>query len=303
MGILIKDTYTYLPDKQVDNHYFEQILDTSDEWIRKRTGIQARYFSQKSVGEMAILCARPLVQKHPDPKISLIIVATFTDQNPMPSAAASVANACGLFGRVRAFDINVACSGFVAALDLADALLSEGECGLIIGSEKISDFLDMADRGTAILFGDGAGAALVKKTRQESGSDFGLVQDQAYLYLNESGKIKMDGKEVFRFAVNTLKASIQDMTSQYGQPDYIVCHQANERILNHVCQALGLEEEKFYKNIGQIGNTSAASIPLCLNQMRSEKYFQTRTKVLLCGFGAGLTYYSKYVEIEYNDEF
>lgn len=302
MGIIIQDIQAYIPKKQVTNHYFEEFLDTSDEWIRKRTGIQSRYFSDESVSEMAVLCAKPLLQRSGGNTVSLIISASFTDTQRMPSVSAAVANACQLFGKVRVFDINVACSGFAAALDLADALLSLGEKALIIGSEQISSFLDMTDRGTSILFGDGAGAVLVEKTADDSPATFGLVEDKGYLSLNPEQKIQMDGREVFKFAVSSLKKIIPEMIERCGEPDYIVCHQANERILDHVSHALGIDSSKFYKNVAEVGNTSAASIPLCLDNMRREKCFQNKSGLLLCGFGAGLTYYSKYVEIQCNDE-
>ena len=302
MGILIQDIHTYLPEKQLNNHYFENFLDTSDEWITKRTGIRSRYFAEESVTDMAIACAKALVDKHPSVNIELILCASFTDTDRMPSVSASVANACHLLGSVRALDINVACSGFVAALDVADAMLAPDGYALVIGSEKISSFLDMTDRGTAILFGDGAGAVLVRKTSVPSDAVYGLTEDNDYLSLTADHKIQMDGREVFKFAVHSLKRIIPEMIQRYGEPDYIVCHQANERILDHVSHALGLSNAKFYKNIADVGNTSAASIPLCLDSMRKKQCFQTKSSVLLCGFGAGLTYYSKYVEIMCNDE-
>lgn len=303
MGLLIQDIYSYLPKRQLTNHDFEKILDTSDEWITKRTGIKSRHFGEESVAEMAVICAKALYSKHPLCNITLVIAASFTDKQRMPSISATAANACGLFGKVRVLDINVACSGFVAALDLADNLLAIGEHALIIGTEQISSFLDMSDRGTAILFGDGAGAVLVQKNNLSLPVSFGLVEDHDYLYLNENLQIRMDGREVFKFAVNSLKKIIPEMITQYKEPDYIICHQANERILDHVSQALKLPYTRFFKNIANVGNTSAASIPLCLDKMRQEKYFRARSTLLLCGFGAGLTYYSKYVEIQCNDEF
>lgn len=302
MGILITDTSSYLPKNKIDNHYFEKIMDTSDEWIKKRTGISTRHFGEESVSDMAIACAKEIVSRHEALPISLVVVASFTDQNRMPSVSSAVANACGLLGKVRAFDINMACSGFVAALDMAEKFLEDGEYGLVIGSEQISSFLDMSDRGTAILFGDGAGAVLVQKNASPAWTDFGLVRDENNLALNEDHKITMNGREVFVFAVTTLKETIQKLRDAMGEPDYIVCHQANERILDHVSHALKIDPKKFYKTVSQIGNTSAASIPICFDLMKKENLLQQKVSVLTCGFGAGLTYYSKYVEMKINDE-
>lgn len=303
MGILIKDIVSYLPNTKIDNYYFEKIMDTSHEWITKRTGIHQRHFGEETAKDMAVLCAKNLKEKHPDTPISLVVAASFTDRNRMPSISASVANACDYLGNVRAFDINLACSGFVAALDMAEKFLEVGEYGLVVGAEQISPFLDMTDRGTAILFGDGAGAVLVQKTDSPALTDYEMVEDIGYLALNPDGKITMDGREVFKFAVSSLKKSIRKMIDACGEPDYIICHQANERIIDHVSHALNISPTKFYKNITEVGNTSAASIPLCLSQMKENQLLKTKVSALTCGFGAGLTYYSKYVEIECNDEF
>lgn len=302
MGILIKNISTYLPEKKLYNQYFESFLDTSDEWIKKRTGINSRYFSDKDVTEMSIMCTKKLLEKQNNSKISLIISSSFTDKNRMPSVSASVANYFGLFGKIRTLDINVACSGFVSAVDLADSLLKVGEFAIIIGAEQISEYLDMSDRGTAILFGDGAGAILIEKISEYEEASFGIVKDENYLYLDKENKIRMDGKEVFKFAVKYLKDSISGMLKKYGDVDYIVCHQANERILDNVSNKLEIDSKKFYKNVDQVGNTSSASIPLLLNKMKSENCFNQRSSILLCGFGAGLVYYNKHVEIECNDE-
>lgn len=303
MGILIKDSSSYLPENKVDNHYFETIMDTSDEWIKKRTGISSRHLGNKSVQEMAIQCAKELLSGHSELTISLVIVATFTDQHRMPSVSSAVANACHLLGKVRAFDINIACSGFAAALDMADKFLDEGEHAIVIGSEQISSFLDMTDRSTAILFGDGAGAVLVQKNGMTTFTDYGLVADSNHLSLNNNHKIRMNGQEVFVFAVTVLKETIRKAIESIGEPDYIICHQANERILDHVSHALKINPTKFYKTVSMLGNTSAASIPLCIDFMKKDNLFRQKVSVLTCGFGAGLTYYSKYVEIKINDEF
>lgn len=301
MGILIKDISYYLPEKKLDNHFFEQYLDTSDEWIVKRTGIKSRHFSESGVAEMAVHCAKELCRKNAVDNIKLIVACSFTDRQRMPSVSASIANACKLFGEIRAFDINLACSGFVAGLDMAENFLNVGEQAIVVGSEQISHFLDMQDRGTCILFGDGAGAVLVEKTDSPSPTSFGLVEDKHYLCMNENEKIQMDGREVFKFAVGVLKANIAQMLPYH--PQYIVCHQANERIIDHVSHALKIAPEKFYKNLNEVGNTSAASIPLCLAKMKENHCFPKKTSILLCGFGAGLTYYNKLVEIECHDEF
>lgn len=301
MGIIIKNTGSYLPPKILDNQYFEEILDTSDEWITKRTGIKKRHFSTESVAQMAIKSVEPMMAKADASKIKLIVCATFSDEEIIPAVSSKIANHFQIFGNVRIFDINLACTGFVAAMDLAEKFLETGEQALVVASERISSFLDMRDRTTAILFGDGAGAVLVQKTDDFSPTSYGLQRDEELLGIRDK-KIYMNGNEVFKFAVNSLKNSLSEIIAQKKDYDFIVSHQANIRILNHVSKSLGISGEVFYSNIADVGNTSAASIPICLDAMKKEGFFKSRKRMIISGFGAGLIYYSKYVEMECDDE-
>lgn len=301
MGIIIKNTGSYLPPKTLDNHYFEERLETSDEWITKRTGIKKRHFSTESVSQMAIKSIEPIMVDADTSKIKLIVCATFSDEEIIPAVSAKIANHFQIFGNVRIFDINLACTGFVAAVDLAEKFLETGEQALIVASETISSFLDMSDRATAILFGDGAGAVLVEKTDDFSPISYGLQKDDRLLGMKNK-KIFMNGNEVFKFAVNALKNSLSEITGQRNDYDFIVSHQANIRILNHVSKSLGISGEVFYSNIADVGNTSAASIPICLDAMKKEGLFKSKKQMIISGFGAGLIYYSKYVEIKCDDE-
>lgn len=300
MGIVIKKIGTYLPEQIIDNHYFEQRLDTSDEWITKRTGIKTRRFTDKSVSEMAIKAVEEIIQGVDLAKIKLVLCATFSDREIMPNVSSKVANHFHIFGSIRTFDINLACSGFVAAVDMAEHFLNSGEQAILVASEDISSFMDFTDRSTSILFGDGAGAVVLEKNSNPSPTHFGLEPDHKYLGI-EKGKIYMQGNDVFKFAVGALKTSISELLLERLPFDYVVCHQANIRILNHVARALEIEEDKFHANISEVGNTSAASIPICLGDMKQKGLLSGKKKMIICGFGAGLVYYSKYIEVDLND--
>ena len=208
----------------------------------------------------------------------------------------------GLGQDVLAFDLNAACSGFIYGLATAEGLLSrmEGRYGLVIGSEVISRTVDYTDRGTCILFGDGAGAAVVSAEGPAAVADFGCNGDLAVLSAGvrrEDGStapLAMNGKEVFRFAVSTVPASIRKLLDKAGlsldEVDHIVCHQANHRIVESIARHLQTDLGRFYENIEFYGNTSAASIPIALCEMQEKGLLHRGDTVLLAGFGSGLTW-------------
>ncbi len=311
------------PKHYIDNHHLESIIDTSDEWIVQRTGIHARYVAttEETTSVLAAQAAQRAIEDAGIDRsaISLLIVATLTGDQPMPSTACLVQEQLGMMDqRMMAFDINAACSGFLYSLQCACAMLKEDECALVIGAENLSKIIDWKDRGTCILFGDGAGAAVLRKSAQgkpmwhfaqskgdpkrvldipgKTLSDIPCVNvDENYRYLS------MDGKEVFRFAVGAMEEAIHQVLEQspwrIEDIDLIIPHQANVRILANVARHMKLSLDRFYINLDRFGNTSAASVPIALAQAKAEGRLQKGMKIILVGFGGGLTYAASLMEI------
>lgn len=288
-------------DRVVTNDDLAKIVDTSDEWVREKTGIRTRFFAEQKTNEdMACEAAAQAVkQACIDPKeIALCIVATFTPDDFTPAIACSVAGRVGLSEKVMAFDLNGACAGFIFGCNIANGLLGSGmgKYALIIGSEKISPLMDMGDRGTCVLFGDGAGAAVLE---YDEAAEFlfygGCEANKEVLYCSrEKTAIQMSGQEVYRFAVNKVPECIKAVFVASGYTDadidHFVCHQANERIIDAAARRISKDKEKFYKNLYRYGNTSAASIPIALREMDEEHLLNGGDKLICTGFGAGLTY-------------
>lgn len=298
-GLEIISTGYQAGEKIVENKDFEKKIDTSDEWITSRTGIKRRHFSERSSAILAIEAAIQAVKNVDLSRIGIIICATMTPENATPSNACLVQEALGLNKQtVMCFDINAACSGFVYALDVARALLQYRDCyALIIGCEQLSRILDFQDRTTCILFGDGAGAAVVKSSANlfisytdASGNPLPLLAS----YEKEDTYLHMQGQEVFKFATKVIIKSIQKVLKEADMTlndiDYIVCHQANSRIIQYVYKKLKCSSDKFFINLDEYGNTSAASIPMALAQMDEQKILERKMKIICVGFGGGLTW-------------
>ena len=303
MGLKIIKTSRYVPPKIVTNDEFAKIMDTSDEWIRSRTGIETRRFAEdEDTSDLALKA----VEKFRDEDLSnvdVVLVATFTPDLITPSIASMIQKELNIKNDSIAFDFNMACSGFVAGLKVMDSLLDTGKRGILVGAETISKVLDMEDRTTSILFGDGAGAALVEKNEEKSFFDIGSSGDFESLHalgrVNNPDRdvaLRMEGKAVFRFATNIMVESVfkvlEKANLEYEDIDYYVFHQANKRIIEHVRKKLGLDENKFYMNLQNYGNTSAASIPIALDEMNEKGYFRENMKIVLSGFGGGLSWAS-----------
>ena len=233
--------------------------------------------------------------------IGLVIAATSTMEQRMPSLACRVRAEAGLPEGIPAFDVNAACTGFIYALRVADALMRTGTGGpaLVIGAEEVSSVLDFSDRSTMVLFGDAAAAAVLTvegpfAAHLSSGGDPGL------LYIDRQYHLRMRGREVFRYAVGAIAREMIALEAQTGisarEVDYIVCHQANRRIIDHVRKAADLPEEKFFLNLDRYGNTSAASIPSALAEMKERGMLTPGTQVFAVGFGAGMTSGSAYLK-------
>lgn len=304
---------------KVHNSEFEQIVDTSAEWIASRTGINYRYFSSaENTSDLATRASlnalhHAAIDKS---KIKYIVVATITPDAFTPSTACIVQDKLGLSGAdIVAFDMNAACSGFVFALQVASSLLKEGDIALVIGAETLSKIIDFSDRDTCVLFGDGAGAFLIRSTisakvafylRSLGDSNQYLqakgISMQSILSNNEKdySYLKMNGREVFRFAIHAIPDAIYRLCEKEDIDlqtiDLIIPHQANMRIISYVAKKMELPINKFYTNLNEFGNTSAASIPIAFAQCAEEGNIKKGMKILMVGFGGGLTYGASYIE-------
>lgn len=311
------------PKRAVSNKELETFIDTNDEWIQQRTGIKQRYISEEEntsdlgcrAAEMALRNANLNASQ-----IDLIICATFTPDFTTPSCACLIQNKLKINEqRVMAFDVNAACSGFLYALQVGHALIASGQAhnALIIGAEVISKQLDWKDRSTCIIFGDGAGAVVLSETQSEqrmlhyanaAGDAEGIIHANAAKprklfaeILFEPSIVHMEGSATFRFAIKAMKESIEmvctDAKVSMQEIDWIIPHQANKRIIDHVCKHCNIDMKKVYMNIHEMGNTSAASIPLALGEMQEQGLLKPGMKIVMSGFGAGFTWAAAYIEL------
>ncbi|MEG1206454.1 MAG: beta-ketoacyl-ACP synthase III [Angelakisella sp.] len=304
----IISTASYLPPTIVTNDDMRQFVDTSDEWIKTRTGIERRRFAKEETNaQMASKAAKLAIEKSgiPPTDICCCIVATFSPDNFTPSTACEVQKQLNLPENIMAFDINAACSGFVYGLQIVHGLLMQQphKYALLIGSEKLTDYLDFEDRATCVLFGDGAGAVVVG-LREDSHhfSVYGACGDihalcckaRPALHSTKPPTITMDGSKVFKFAADVIPKCIDQLLEQsqmtIEEIDYIVCHQANMRIISHVYKKMKIPPEKFFVNLQDYGNTSAASIPIALDEMHNKGMLKKGNKIICVGFGSGLTW-------------
>jgi len=311
----ITGTGSYLPDRVLTNAELEALVETSDAWIVERTGIKQRHIAEPnqtcaSLAEIAAERAIDAAGLTPS-DIDLLIVATSTPDQIFPSTACRLLERLGMPGGIPAFDVAAACSGFIYALDVGDRFLRTGGArrALVIGSEVFSRILDWTDRGTCVLFGDGAGAVVLEASeapgvisthlhadgRQEPLLNVPWGVGQGYEALSsDSGTVSMRGNEVFRVAVRTLGALVDETLSanglQRGDVDWLVPHQANIRIMAATAKALGLPMERMVSTVAEHGNTSAASIPLALDCAVRDGRIQRGDLLLLEAFGAGFTW-------------
>lgn len=320
MGTKIIGTGSCLPETIVTNDDLAKIMDTSDEWISTRTGIKERHLAKdETTAGMSAAAARKAMENAgvTAQDIDLIIVGTVTADHITPSCACEVQAAIGADNAV-AFDINAACSGFMFALNIAHAYLQTGACktALIIGAETLSKIMDWDDRSTCVLFGDGAGAAVLQQSDRggllafDQGSDGakGSVLSCADRTNNnplvktprELGYVHMDGQEVYRFAVTTVPQSLTRTIEAAGLSvqdiDYFALHQANIRILQAVAKRLKVSEERLPVSLDHCGNISAASVPILLDEMNRKGLLKPGMKVAMSGFGGGLTWASAVLE-------
>ena len=294
-------TGAYIPEKILDNEALSKLVDTSDEWIRSRTGIRRRHIAgeKETVAFMAGEAAKAALQnaKLNGSAVELILAATMSAEEAMPGVAARVQQTIGAKGAA-SFDINSACTGFLAALNTAQTYLEAGiyKTVLVVGAEKLSSLVDWNDRNSCILFGDGAGAVVLKADPE------GLYVQVSHsegekgqaLTAPKNGFLQMDGRAVFEFAVSRVPEVIREVLKKAGiekeEVDFYLLHQANRRIISAAVKRLGLEEERFPMNMEEYGNTSAASIPILLYEENRRGKLKKDSLLVLSGFGGGLTY-------------
>lgn len=313
-------TGSYVPENYYDNHDIAKLVETSDEWIRERTGIIRRHIvSEDTTVSMAVKAAKAALENgNVDAKeLDLILAATITPNKIIPGIACEVQKEIGAVNAA-GFDMSAACSGFVFALNTAQAYIASGMYRkiLIIGSESLSNIVNWEDRGSCILFGDGAGAAVICaeegtmypcvmhsdgakgsvltcESRHQKNWEEKEAAKETYMY--------MDGKEVFKFAVKKVPEVIQELLEKTGlraeEIDLFLLHQANQRIIESIAKRMKIDIEKFPMNISEYGNTSSASIPILLDELNRSGKLKKGQKIVFAGFGAGLSWGASMIEI------
>lgn len=304
MNVGIKGFGAYAPEKVVDNAYFESFLETSDEWISKMTGIKERRWASEDqdTSDLAFEASKKAIEDAgiTPADIDMIIVATATGDMPFPSVANILQEKLGT-RKVPTMDQLAACSGFMYSMITAKQYVQSGDYKniLVVGADKLSKITDLTDRSTAVLFGDGAGAVVIGEVSEgrgiisyEMGSD---GNGGKYLYLNkDTGKLVMNGREVFKFAVRIMGEASTRVVDKAGLQsddiDMFIPHQANIRIMESARERLGIEREKMSVSVNRFGNTSAASIPLSISQELENGRIKGDDTLVLVGFGGGLTW-------------
>ncbi|MCA9300190.1 MAG: ketoacyl-ACP synthase III, partial [Phycisphaerales bacterium] len=321
IGVRVCGTGSQAPSKVMTNADLEKVMDTSDEWIVQRTGIRERRLATRENGESTLTMATSALRKALDharmsaDELDLVILATMTPEMPCPASSNRLVAAIGA-GNAGGFDVSAACCSFVFALNSAYALLRTGLYRTIglVGADTLSKFMNYDDdgRSTAILFGDGAGAAILKVTDDTSK---GLLAQQMHsdgerwsdLYIPmiaadrreeepdaRLGTLQMNGRSVFRFAVSTFQELIADTLDDAGLTpddiDHYVCHQSNARILGAARERFGIPEEKMCVNIDRYGNTVSASVPLVFDELMQQGRIKDGQRVMFVAFGGGLTW-------------
>lgn len=319
-SIVILGTGSYAPERILANEELARMVDTSDEWIRTRSGIRERRIAApgEQTSDMAVHAARRALEDAQlgTDDIDLLIVATVTPDMTMPAAACIIQHKLAMKPTTACFDLNAACSGFIYALDTASAMVASGRYrkAMVIGVEKLSAIVDWQDRTTCVLFGDGAGAAVIGP-RTEAGRGLIGTRLGAYgegydlLCIPAGGSnvpptaesvaardhfVRMKGKEVFKLAVRAMDDAAREILEQHqlraDQISLVIPHQANLRIIESISQYLELPMDRFFINLDRYGNTSAASIPIALDEARRSGRIKPGDLTLLVAFGAGLTY-------------
>ncbi len=307
----IVGTGSYLPEKLVTNDDLAKLVDTNDEWIVSRTGIRERHYAaeNESASDLALIASQRamLAAQVSASEVDLIIVATSTPDMVFPATACILQDKLGVKQCI-AFDVQAVCAGFVYALATAEKFVKTGasKCALVVGAEIFSRIIDFTDRGTCVLFGDGAGAVVIKASETPGILSTHLHADGSYRGMLctpgslENGKVrgspflKMDGSGVYKFAVKAFEdVAWEALNANNMKPndiDWFVCHQANRRIIMHAAKKLALPDEKVVLTVDRHGNTSAASVPLALDTCVREGKIKTGDTVLLAALGGGFAW-------------
>ena len=316
-GVKILSTGYYLPEKILTKKKKKKMVDTSDEWITTRTGIKERRIAAdgEAVSDMAVAAASQAMSRGGVSKesIDLIITATFTPDYPLPSASCLIGKKLGIKD-IQMFDLSAACTGFIYALSVAQSMIKAGisKTALVIGAEKLTAFTDWTDRGSCILFSDGAGAAILTESDEDSFLSFELGADGAFkdlLYIPAGGSlnppteetvknrqhfIKMEGNKTFKVAVSRMNSTAKKALEKAGikadDMKLLIPHQANIRIIEALARALRFPMEKVFVNIDKVGNCSAATIPVALSQAEQSGIIKRGDLIELVAFGGGFTW-------------
>lgn len=311
---MVRGVGGYLPERVLTNEQISEIVDTSDEWIRERTGIGQRHIAAEGelTSDIAAAAAKDALNHAgiQASDVDLIVLATTTPDQTFPATATAV-QAKLETGAGAAFDVQAVCSGFLFALSTADALMKQGlfKTALVIGAETFTRILDWSDRGTCVLFGDGGGAVVLQSEELESGSSSGVITNfirtdgtkSDLLYVDGGvsstgtiGHVRMSGNRVFKHAVTNISSAIKNVLEETSLSaddiDWFVPHQANQRILDGVAKKMGIDEKKVISTVGQHGNTSAASIPLALNAAVKDGRIKPGDLVLSEAMGGGFSW-------------
>ncbi|MDY3752499.1 beta-ketoacyl-ACP synthase III [Christensenella minuta] len=308
MSIHIMGTGSYLPEKVMTNEDFEKIIDTSDEWITKRTGIKRRHYVENGMWnkDMCFIAANIAMKEAGITKDDLggIIVASVTNEMGVPSVASQIQRELEIPEAV-CFDVNSACTGFMFALKAAEGLLRPGgKPFLVCGSETLSRFMNMEDRASCILFGDGAGAVVIEHgAGMKYFEVYSKPDTDGLITINGMNTLKdgvvqpsyaaLKGREVYVFATReaerVIRLGLEGSGKTPEEIDWFLMHQSNYRITKTIAQRLGMPMDKFYSNIDDTSNTSAASIPIALDQMNKKGMLKKGDKLVIAGFGGGLS--------------
>ncbi len=307
-------TGSYVPEKMMTNDDLKQFVETNDEWIYSRTGIRERHMV--TTEETIDLAEKASILAIEDAKIDvadidLVIVATVTPDNHFPGVAQLLQSRLNL-REVMTFDVNAACSGFLYVMNIADKMIKSGayNTALIVGAETLTRLTDWRDRNTCVLFGDAAGAMVISKSEHNGIQDVICgskgdvddllicknvdIKDPLLNAVSQQDHIHMKGSEVFKFATRILPRTVKDLlvrnNIELEDLDYIVAHQANERIIKKAAKDLKFSMDKMFLNIGKYGNTSAASVPLAIDEALKTKYLKKGDKFITVAFGGGLTW-------------
>jgi 3-oxoacyl-[acyl-carrier-protein] synthase-3 len=304
-------TGSYLPEKVYDNEYLESIVETSDQWIIERTGIRERHVASDNqlTSDLALEAVLRLFknQNANMDVVDAIIFATTTPDRTFPSCASILQGKLGIANGCMAFDVQAVCCGFIYAMDLADSLIKTNKAKniLVVGAETMSRLVNWKDRNTCVLFGDGAGAVLLSATREDrgilatslhsDGSYVDILRTSGGVSINRSvGFIEMQGREVFKLAINRMYSSILESLEKCGLTvddiDLLIPHQANQRIIDGLSKKLNLGKCKVISTIASQGNTSAASIPMALDYAIGNSGIEENSLVVLESVGGGLTW-------------